>query len=249
MATLLGKILVLLNLLLSVIFAAIAVGIYVNRINWPGSTQAGAGGTVQGVYDQKKAEFDQWDKAAGLARTRAAVAEASLEQVENQRLSNQKWYADQLATLEGRRDPNGNLINAPIQVISTKTGQTVLDKNGLPVLVQPDTPLASHQAYLASLRDIESRIAATLDQIAKAIQEETNLTVQVNGVDNGEPKGLRAMIHAEELAQQHAQEELKFVKPLRVNSQVEGALLTQRGRSLDARLAEFKRSGLARSQP
>ena len=74
-ATMLGKTLVFVNLTLSIVFAAMAVGLYTNHIDWPG----GGGPSVdksQGEYNKRKAERLEREKIAqqAMARWQAATA-------------------------------------------------------------------------------------------------------------------------------------------------------------------------------
>src|ERR1700730_2373839 len=99
--TSLGKLLVLLNVGLSLVLAGLAFGIYTNRIDWPGTAPAAASGekTVSEVA-QKKANVEDAQKASALALTRWEEAGTRLVHLEDRRPKDQQLYAKRLEILE-----------------------------------------------------------------------------------------------------------------------------------------------------
>src|SRR5438270_8812501 len=110
MTTLLGKILVVINLVLSLVLAGLAVGVYTNRINWSGPLKPVPGQAAAGELAKHKDDFEHWLPLASGARQDWEKETVALVAVEEQRPVDQKWYAEQLAILVGK-DEHG----APVQ--------------------------------------------------------------------------------------------------------------------------------------
>jgi DNA repair ATPase RecN len=246
--TSLGKLLVLLNVGLSLGIAGLAFGVYTNRVDWPGTAPAAAGEKTVGEFAQKKAELEDAKNAADIALTRLEEAQAQLTRLEERRPKDQALYAKQLELLEGK-EGQGN-----IQVLTTRTvgaGRAVLDEDGLPILEPPRAParpLQSVRAYHEELASTENKIANKIDTVTSLVKQQQDLTQEINGVA-GRQKGLRDLLAEEIQAREKAHEELESVRPLRYNRQVESELLQKRQQSLQARLQELKNIGMAFRQP
>ena len=247
--TSLGRLLVLLNVGLSLGLAGLAFGVYTNRIDWPGTAPATGSEKTVGEFAQKKVEVEDAQKAAGVALTRLEEAEAQLVHLEERRPKDQALYAKQLEILEGK-DGQGT-----IQVLATRTAGAgravaVLDKDGLPILdaKAPARSLQSVRAFREELTSTESEIANKIDTVTSLVKQQQDLTQEINGVP-GRQKGLRDLLAEEIQAREKAHEELESVRPLRYNRQVESELLQKRQQSLQARLQELKNIGMAFRQP
>ena len=96
-----GKLLIFMNLVLSVVFAGWAAGIYAQRIDWaPARTLFGEPiedrpGRVKERGDQVKALVELRD----LVETRWQHSTANLTHQEQHRINYQQWYAQELATI------------------------------------------------------------------------------------------------------------------------------------------------------
>jgi len=246
--TSLGKLLVLLNVGLSLGLAGLAFGVYTNRVDWPGTAPAAGSEKTVGLFAQKKAEVEDAQKAAGdVALTRLEEAGAQLVHLEERRPKDQALYAKQIEILEGK-DGQGT-----IQALATRTagaGRAVLDEDGLPILdaKAPARPLQSVRAFQEELASTESKIANKIDTVTSLVKQQQDLTQEINGVA-GRQKGLRDLLAEEIQAREKAHEELESVRPLRYNRQVESELLQKRQQSLKARLQELKNIGMAFRQP
>jgi hypothetical protein len=246
--TKLGKYLVFINLVLSLMFLGVAIGVCSNRIDWPGTMKTGPASEVKAGVDRLKSEIDTWQKEASLGYARATAALPDLLQVEKERPVKQKWYADQLSILETGNDTDGKAYSGPIQDLVYEKGQIKLGKDGLPELrpisVKPleFRPIPEMHKMLADQQDA---VKQEMAKVAKLMQEEERLTREVNGDPQKKVKGLRDLQAEEISVENNLQGELEYLRPLRYNRQVEAALLLKRQQSLKARLDELKNTGVA----
>jgi hypothetical protein len=244
--TLFGKILLFTNLVLSLGMATFALGIYENYINWP----VEALGPNREVNPGIKQQVQEKQDSAKVASVRLDGAWSSLKEVEAQRPANQVWYAEQLAILEGK-DSKGQKVDAPIKRLVLKGGKSEVDpKTDRPALeAQPDPRLKSRRAFLEALAENERLIQAKLADIDKIVNQEKELTVEING-DKGmgnQPgkKGFRDLLAEEQKAFEKAKAELEYLRPFRYNRMVELSLLQKRQQQLKARQKELEGQGVA----
>jgi hypothetical protein len=245
--TKLGKYLVFINLVLSLMFLGVAIGVYSNRIDWPGTMKTGPASEVKAGVDRLKSEIDTWQKEASIGLARANTALADLVQVEKERPIKQKWYADQLSILETGNDTDGKAYMGPIRDLVYEKGQIKLDKDGLPELapVKSSLELKPKPEMVRILADTQNLVKNEMAKVAKLMQEEERLTREVNGDPQKKVKGLRDLQAEEISVENNLQGELEYLRPLRYNRQVEAALLLKRQQSLKARLDELKNTGVA----
>src|SRR5262249_32838250 len=147
----------------------------------------------------------------------------------------QKWYADQLAFLATGNDAASNAMKtAKVSRLVYKDGQLQLDNKGYPVLeplpprlkveLQPISQMVKNRAGLEN--DIQKEMA----QVANAIKQEKERTVEIDGEDSKESKkkGYRDLLAEQVQVEKQIQAELEYLRPLRYNRQVEAELLLQR---------------------
>ena len=242
--TLFGKILVLLNVTLSLLMAAWAVGVYTQHLHWTidKSVQesefelnqlrerlapAGKGFTL---YDELGATEARWKAAAPVFQT-----------MEPLWAKNQTWYQEQLAELKTSR--------GPVKMPSYSAGQLEFDPNnfGLPKMVdatdKAGNPLTGMEAYAKDYADKQVAIKAVMDDVSKLIADDERLTKEIGG-----PDGLRARLDREADKKKGVLAEEEYLKPLLVNSLVEGELLQKRQADLEARVKELRARPVASSR-
>jgi hypothetical protein len=231
-----GKALVLINVVLSVVLAGLAFGIYSNHVDWPGVNMP-ANRRASAEYPSKKAAVDDLQKAApiGVARWNEALTE--LMTLEKTRPADQATYEQNLRALDKGPSPVRLLVRQA-------KGGIILGANGLPALKVANPPLLARDDAMAAIERTEKEIADTIEATQKVIQEEQKLTEEINGVGGGQ-KGLRDLVNEEMVAKENAVKELEYLRPLRYNFQVESMLLDKRGRSLQGRLDELRSAGMA----
>jgi hypothetical protein len=134
-----------------------------------------------------------------------------------------------------------------IRALSYKNGQLQFDKEGYPAF----EPLPAGPVVLKpipemtkELADNQDLVKKEMDRVAGLMKEEGRLTLEING-ESGKVKGLRDLWAEEVAVEKNIQEELEYLRPLRYNRQVEAALLLNRQLSLQKRLDELKKIGVA----
>jgi hypothetical protein len=248
MATVVGKALVIINAVLSLGLAAMALGIYTNHIDWPGVRPATVGGEKsQSQYTVAKQQNDEAQKAAGLALARWEEASRVLQHLEERLPNDQALYAKRLDILNGR-DKDGNVVDVPIQMLVTKFkgGQPPVDEDGIEALrwepINP--PLLSRRALLEQMDRTEAETRAAMAAVEELIRKQENQTIEINGVP-GKQKGLRDLLGEETATIRNTLAELEYLKPLRYNYQADLDLLQKRQLALRTRIQEIKGPGMA----
>jgi hypothetical protein len=242
--TLFGKILVLLNVTLSLLMAAWAIGVYTNHLHWTieKSVQESEfevnqlrdrlapSGKGPGLYEDLAAEEARWKTASPIFQT-----------MEPLRPKNQAWFQEQLGELQ----TSAKAVTMP----SYKAGQLEFDpKNfGLPLMVEATDkggkPITGLAPYRKEYDDKQAAIKAVMDEHVKLVNEDKQLTEKIGGKD-----GLRVKIDQEADKKQRVLAEQDYLKPLLVNSLVEGELLQKRRADLEARVKELKAVPVASSR-
>jgi hypothetical protein len=249
--TALAKLLVLVNVALALVLAALGFGIYTNRIDWPGTATPPPGEKATSEYLQNKAAVEEAQKAAGVALARWEEAGKQLTHLEERRPQDQAVYAKRLEVLEGK-DAAGNPLNDPIRVFATRisAARAVLDEDAVPVFDEkpPSRGLQSRRVFEEELKSTEDSIKDKINDVTTLVKKQQELTKEINGLP-GKQKGWRDLLAEETVATHNALAELESLKPLRYNRQVESELLQKRQHSLQARLQELQSIGMASNRP
>jgi hypothetical protein len=242
-----GKVLIFLNLVLSIAGAAWAMALYTQRVNW--TAKAGADGT-QGKIKELTDKINQGQAALALSEARFDSAPAQLFYAENLRAIAQDTYSKQLAQL--------NAGEQPAQEVVVKDGIVVVDPKApyLPLFQQAKDRqgalMPSIGNQLSGIHKIQDNIRQVMVDIDKAHADNAQITALLIG-----DKGLR-----ERVAQEHAkttkiEESLarrdldKGTKDgeLRTRTrdyEVERDLLAERNKQLEERIKELEKTGVAR---
>jgi hypothetical protein len=241
-ATTVGKILVFANLVLGVVFASMALGVYTNRIDWPGARTASyTGEEVRGELAQRVKDVKDAELVASAALTRWQDMTKKLYDLElKARPTAQAWYADKMMILDQGKDRAGQ--QQPVtSLVHNKDGQLVVFQNGQPVPGPiANQPLQSRSYYEAQLAATAQAIQNQVNLTNEALVAAEELTVRINGIPSKQ-KGLRDLLSEEETARRNALDELEYVKPFRYNRQAEAELLYKRQMALEARVAELNK--------
>ena len=261
--TLAGKILVFVNLVLSLLFGGMALAVASHRVNWPG-VKGGPPELAEGLIQEKKTEIGKWETTAQNGLTRYEEALTELVALEQDRPRKQKWYADQLAFLATGNGADGKpLKDAQVSRLVYKDGQLTMDakgtllgdpSKGYPFLEPLTTPLQQGLRPIPRMvkiqAEVDEDIKKAMARLDDAIKLEKKWTVEINGEESKEgkkedKKGYRDLLAEVVAVEQNIQAELEYLRPLRYNSQVEAELLQKRQESLKARLRELEHSGVA----
>jgi hypothetical protein len=256
-----GKILVMLNVALSLAMAGFAIGVFRRNIEWSIDTNKNAQVTVDQLEQLKdrlvpgagKPRFGLWDDIASAEHQwkfpepdptvqQQMDAYTRLQKFEATRPVNQKWFDQQLAELEKSKDPltRPSYKNGKLEFNPRAFGQPVMveaqDKGGQPIA-------RGLNAYRLEYNDRAASIKAVMEDLDKWIKEDIDLTVKIAGKG-----GLRELLAREADKKQRVLAEQDFLKPLLVNSAVESELLFKRQADLEARVKELQSVGVAASR-
>lgn len=249
--TFLGKLLVLVNLVISLMLATFALGMFTNRIDWPDKTaKTGGSGASQGVLSKKKAELAQWRDAMAPAYTRWQELRKAVLEEEAKQPEDRKWYQEQMGILETGKNSAG--AEAPIQTFKYMDKTLVLDDKGRPKLepiVQDakDSPVKCAVAGKADWKEVVEEIQETEKNILAKLEEQEKLSGQVNG-GKGE-LGLRVLLEEQERAARAVSAEIDYLRPQRVNRQAEADVLLRRTSGLERRVEELQNKGRTVGRP
>jgi hypothetical protein len=246
--TKLGKTLVFLNLALSLMAAGWAQGVYASRIDW--STNKGnKDGVAEGELVRRVARIQELSGNAGVLGPAGLSwndGRALIAALDNRRVSNRLWYESELAF-----DRSGATRADPARVVKLDKGQPVLAKPGVddrPLMVQGrdqfGQPLQSLKAYNLAEEALQQQIEATNKNLTKTLEEDAELTNKIAGDPNG-TKGLQQRILEERTKFAEAKNEQGYVRGLLVTAVVDSDLVFKRQRSLEARVKELGKVGVA----
>jgi hypothetical protein len=245
--TLFGKILVVLTTTLSLIMAAWAFGVYTRHLQWSLDTNKSAQETVlqvQRLQDRlaPKGGSGLWADLT-VSEQHWSGSNRRLVTIEPKRPYNQKWFENHLTELTKsvNQVKRPKYKNGVVEVIET------VQNFGLPVMEDATDkigqPLKGLDFYRKDYEDRQAVIKVTMDKLAAAIKRDQELTEQIGG-----PNGLRVQIAREVEKRQGVVSEQDYLKPLLVNSVVEGELLQKRQAALLARVKELQAVGVASSR-
>lgn len=239
MATLIGKLLFVFILVCSLLFAGMALGLYTNRINWPGTTQAGVSPeTQQGELGKKIEEVKRLKEAFERSRKRWQMTRSDLYVEEEARPRLLRWYAEQIQIHKTGKDLDDKEAPNPVKSLVYQDGALKLGKNGYPATENLEVPHLG--ALERQIMETEDDIARVTREIGEEIKKQKNLTEQI--------KEERVLIGEEEQALKNAQAQLKYLAPFLYNYEVDSQTLLKRQRLMEGRLRELEPAAAARKQ-
>ena len=239
--TFFGKILVVLNLALSLAFATWALAAYTNRIDWQDRKKDAADERTWGRIAVLKEDINRLTGAGdklgprGLAEVRWLTAVGQLRAAEAERRDHQQWYAEQLEVLHTGQTAKKAPVAEPVKRVAFKGGELQMEK-GLPKLeVVADKAGAPvrHRAALAQQQtELNADVAKVQEEIRTLTAEAAKLTDRV--------RELFTQIERAAAVRHGAGEEQRYLEQILYNVQVEAELLLDRQKALEARLNELK---------
>jgi hypothetical protein len=255
--TLLGKILVFVNVLLSFLMFSLAFALYTNRIDWSASPSKGEkpAGMLVARQERVKAASaalvvagDRWREALnGFAGDATRPRRDGLPAWEKRLADDRVWYAAQLA--EARKGPDGKGDKVPVKWVKLgPDGLPILDpKTGRPTLVNAERrksdkegeagrPLYCEDWYRKEMTRLTQAIDAEQTAYQEQVKLATDLTQQAIG-----PKGLRQRIIDEQVKNSRIKEEMRDLTGRQTNAEVETEILQSRREQLEARVEELKK--------
>lgn len=239
-----GKLLIFLNLFLSITFAGWAAGVYTQRIDWApartlaGETIADRPGRVKELDDKIKALVELRD----LAETRWQASHANVASEEQHRSMYQDWYAQELTIERTGLDGDAKPVEFPVRVLvhDKNTGDLdmapVKDKAGA-VDVNGE-PLKSIEYYDERYKELKKKIDDLQKQYAQKVQEAEEQAVAINGIPD-KLFGLRDRVRQLNVYLHNANDERAYLQPLYDSTTAELNTMRKRNLALKTRLKEL----------
>jgi hypothetical protein len=251
--TQLGKVLVFLNLVLSIVFVAWAVGLVTNQVPWstPPSTD---GQRVQGMVDELRAEIDRLTRSSGgrSARDAAdanwAAGVAELNRLERDRPTNQRFYQD---LLRSARQGGVQGIDPPVQQLQFQNNQLVLNRTGRPPVAFDGRPALSVAGYEQAKQETLQKFQQAQAEVQQLSEEEKKLTLQIVGTKppgqaiTPEEKGLRLQLAELDALVKNLQLEQQYLRSPLTYFTLQTEQLRRRQAALAARMDELGKATTA----
>lgn len=239
-----GKLLVFLNLILSVTFAGWAAAVYTQRIDWaPARTLTGdliedRPGRVKELTDQVKGLVELRD----LSETRWQNAYLRMVNEQQHRSTYQQWYAQELTTQRTGEGPDGRRVEFPVRQLNyTQTGDIdmapVKDKDK--AFTVNGEPVKALDYYDEQYKDLVKKIKALQDEYAKRAKEAEEQSKTING-DPGRTDGLRTQVLNLKAYLRNANDEMAYLQPLYDSTTAELSTMTKRNLALRKRKKELE---------
>jgi hypothetical protein len=239
-----AKTLVFVNLVLSIVFLAWAVGLFTNEVPWH-SPPPGDGPKVEGMIAQLQARIKELTDARDPADQRWGMTYKTVQDTEIHRADAQKYYAALLGSIRTGDVPE---IKPPVQELAFNGPALDIKKlNGRPpVTINGENALSIagyHARIQQTIKDYQTA-QATIDQLGR---ETKALTEQINGVTPGIPraptlaeKGLRVQIREQQDLVHGLQLEEQYLRSPLTYYTLQREQLRQRQAALANRLGELK---------
>jgi hypothetical protein len=241
--TFLGKLFVMVNVGLSLLFAGVAFGVYANGIPW--AYDVDKPGQPGGILKEKEKQIQELQAGQYSVENSWRTAREALLDAERQRAQARAWYLTQLEFL--RTKASGESPGTQVKMANQKPVM-VLDKSDTfkPFLrpeMEPTTdragqPLLSRSIYVKELERAHTDNTALLESLDKQVKEDTRLTNLF--LDGPGRKGLRTQASDERIKYEGILEEQRLTRPLYVNTAVEQDLILKRQESLLERIKELE---------
>src|SRR5262245_9215942 len=246
-----GKLLVVINTGLAIVFLMWAVAVYFEKVNWFTNPDTKA----VGVVEKSQAKLKTLSGGAQDAARRWGYNAYEVAVQENERPLRRDYYRGMVAAVQTGKGqvpgPKGyEPVNPTVQLIK-------LDLNGLvPYTQDPDqskrvalmagmTPLGSIDSYKVFIADraveIKKKQASIKDLIAKH-KEKTDV---IFGTPTS--KGLRTLINEQEVIFKNGRLELDYLQPMWTRRFSENATLIRRLDSIRGRVKELEKFEDARN--
>jgi len=236
--TLVGKLFVLFNLVLSLMMATVAFGLYATGIDW--SNNKAKAGQPGGKLSDVEEEIKQLQQALYVAESGYRSNRIPVFKREDTRRSDHEWYAAQLRFL--------NSTDLDVKQVVVAKGLITLDKDGKPVLMQaPERPgddgspnLRGRRHFERELNDLWNKHKILQGNLSEKVVEDTQLTNVLIG-DETNTKGLRHRLADERVKRLGVMDELGITEGLKENIRIESDLSLNRVQELDDRIQELVR--------
>jgi len=251
----LGKILVFVNLAISLALMIWAMTMFVYRVDWSDTPPQNKDGLPEGEYSIRLRKVQASWRPMPDAEREWRTARANLLKLEEQRRDSRRWYDAELAKLE--YDPNPKAPTSMREVVLDKNGQADLDAgpadpkfpDAIRIKMQAvndRTPTPS-PLVAANVYDVREGELFTSDEMAKlglyrartrlreAVEKNVEHITRMLG-----PKGLHARGQDEKAKRQAIAEESKAVEPQLINTAASSQFAIEREKELRSRVEELE---------
>jgi hypothetical protein len=247
--TLAGKILVVLNVGLSLIFLSWAVLTFTQATDWgfKDPRKDIVGQPIPSEIKKREAKLAEVKKTATPAVVAWRNASADLAAVEKRVPENHVWYVQQMKLADSAKGA------VAVKELKREEGRLVLDAApwGHPVL---DKQVAdkSLEGYKDDFQTVQANIDTVRKNIAKLSETEKDLTAQINGSldeSGAHKKGILDLLELEAETQRRVKTEIDYIKPLWVQELMDAQLLIERQQQLEGRKEQLQGKGVASRVP
>jgi hypothetical protein len=243
MINFIGKALVVLHTVLSLVALAWAFVIYYEFIDWGRvEPRLEQGVRIPSEFDKSKVVFEDAVKGRNLVMAYVPEARASLREAEARFPENHLYY---VALLKQLREGEGAI---DVKAIKAE-GPVATDTPGKAVgKVVPEVKLEgitkSQKAYHAELTDVQKEIDGVEKEIREWVEKNKDLTFQLTGKDDAAKRvkyGLYDLIDMEYQIQQRLKTEKEYLQPQWAQALEEARLFTLRRAGLEETLSRLQK--------
>jgi hypothetical protein len=222
-----AKILIYLDLALSLAFAFWAMSWYSNHVDWTDAKT--------GEFTRRAERIKELDVARNRADARFQSSLAAVGQEEQRIPELEAAYKAELESLRtGNQTPRDPVFAG---------GELQVDAKGLPKMGPVQNAAKKEIAGLGSLKKLNEIYAKRHEEIQVVGKEIDDLLAQESKlseqIGDGKAAGLRAELAAQQSEVRKSQSEQEFLEPLLYNRLVELQILKKRHAALEARLKEL----------
>lgn len=242
-----ARVLIFINLAMSLTFVAWSIGLYTQRLPWQTYTTSD-GDKVTGRIEELTAQVKMLVEAREKADNRWTAATREVVRLEQQIPARRAFYAEQLNAANKGVNLAGAPVTPPVQQLVFRDGVLDTAKAARPAYQIDGKPALSFAGFKAAIEKQLEEIRDTKMRINKVVADTTAVTDQINGtkpldqaITNVE-KGLRGQLHDAQALAANAILEQQFLQTPVTNFRVEIDVLRRRQATLEARLKELTQS-------
>jgi hypothetical protein len=239
--TLFGKIFVVLNLTISLLMAAIGVGLYTSGIDW--TEKSAKASQPAGLTAQRKAELKEAMDSVGPVEKGYDDANEELMKREEDRQADQKWFAAELKHNRFDAGPGNPARDIDLQDNGIPKADPKVPRRPLrvPIKDRKGQDLFAVAKYDALLKTAQTTNEGHLMDLASVFNEDVKLTVLLVPAKAAKG-GLRARTEDERIKRQGIKDETEAVEHLATKAAVEAAVIGERIEMLDEQIAALRRA-------
>lgn len=243
--TFLGKLFVMVNLVISLMMATVAMGLYSSSIDWTERAAKGGDPSTAGLAGQRKSQLKQDLEAAPAVEAGWRDSVKVLLDLEEKRQQLQKFYTAELVHTRSQATEADPARDVDLQ----DNGQPKADPDPkrahlplrIPAQDRQKNPLGSIALYESKLKKSQSENDALRVTLGKEFGADMDLVIKLTP-PAGAKRGLRDLIAAERIKRLGILDEIEQVQHLGTKSVVEAAVVGERIEALDQQIQALRRT-------